>query len=193
MKTDRMIRMILLCVLAVTISGMVMGQDMRTVRATGQATVLGGDIAAAREEAIADAKRTAAEQVNGAFIRSETAVDNFMLTDDAEGASFMVRTLVGDVDFNGSVSGADRSTVKGQILAPLSEANFWMDLNTSGSITGGSPASSPPIMAAPAPAPAMRRPPSRYHFSRDFFFKPRSSSPTSLITVLMISSMEPRC
>ena len=53
-----------------------------TVSAIGQATIIRDDVAAAREEAIADAKRNALEQVNGTFIRSETAVDNSMLTDD---------------------------------------------------------------------------------------------------------------
>ena len=53
-----------------------------TVSAIGQATIIRDDVAAAREEAIADAKRNALEQVNGAFIRAETAVDNAMLTDD---------------------------------------------------------------------------------------------------------------
>jgi hypothetical protein len=50
---------------------------------------------------------------------------------------YTVRMLIGDVDFSGHVSGGDRSTVKGQILAPLQWFNFWMDINADGSITGG--------------------------------------------------------
>ena len=74
--------------LLVTLCGLILvpalaAQNYRTVRADGRASILGGDVAAARQEAIADAKRNALEQINGAFIRSETAVDNFMLTDDA--------------------------------------------------------------------------------------------------------------
>jgi hypothetical protein len=54
-----------------------------TVTARGEATIYGGDIAAAREEALVDAQRNALEQVLGVKIRSETAVQDFALADDA--------------------------------------------------------------------------------------------------------------
>lgn len=51
--------------------------------------------------------------------------------------SYPVRMLIGDVNFDGHVTGGDRSTVKGQILSPLTSLNFWMDINHDGAITGG--------------------------------------------------------
>jgi len=57
-----------------------------------------------------------------------------LLSGDIDG-SFQVRTLVGDVDFSGQVTGGDRSTVKGKIMWPLDDTNFWMDIDTDGEIT----------------------------------------------------------
>ena len=53
-----------------------------TVTVRGEATILNGDVPAAREEALADAKRNAIEEVMGVKITSETAIQDFMLADD---------------------------------------------------------------------------------------------------------------
>jgi hypothetical protein len=53
-----------------------------TVTVRGEATVLNGDVPAAREEALVDAQRNALEQVLGVQIEAETAVQDFMLADD---------------------------------------------------------------------------------------------------------------
>jgi len=59
-------------------------QEGPTVSVTvrGEATIFGGDLAAAREEALVDAQRNALEQVLGVKIRSQTAVQDFTLADD---------------------------------------------------------------------------------------------------------------
>lgn len=59
-------------------------QEGPTVSVTvrGEATIYGGDVPAAREEALVDAQRNALEQVLGVKIKSETAVQDFMLADD---------------------------------------------------------------------------------------------------------------
>lgn len=53
-----------------------------TVTVRGEATILNGDVPAAREEALADAQRNALEEVLGVKIKSETAIQDFMLADD---------------------------------------------------------------------------------------------------------------
>jgi hypothetical protein len=62
----------------------VWAQDGKTVTVTvrGEATLFGGDIPAAREEALVDAQRNALEQVLGVQIKAQTAVQDFMLADD---------------------------------------------------------------------------------------------------------------
>lgn len=53
-----------------------------TVTSRGEAAIIGGDVPAARDEALVDAQRNALEQVLGVKIRSETAVQDFTLADD---------------------------------------------------------------------------------------------------------------
>jgi|GEM_PF-2562808 len=53
-----------------------------TVAVRGEATIFNGDLPAARDEALLDAKRNALEKVLGVKIRAETAVQDFMLADD---------------------------------------------------------------------------------------------------------------
>ena len=53
-----------------------------TVTVRGEATIFGGDMPAAREEAMIDAQRNALEQVMGVHIKSETAIQDYMLADD---------------------------------------------------------------------------------------------------------------
>ncbi|RJP81448.1 MAG: hypothetical protein C4524_01805 [Candidatus Zixiibacteriota bacterium] len=69
-------------VLAVLAGAQDLPLNLTTVTARGQATVYAGDLAAAREEALVDAQRNALEQVLGAQIRSQTAVQDFQLADD---------------------------------------------------------------------------------------------------------------
>lgn len=54
-----------------------------TVTARGEAAIVNGDLPAAREEALVDAQRNALEQVLGVHIRSQSAVQDFALADDA--------------------------------------------------------------------------------------------------------------
>ncbi len=65
-------------------SHLVFAQDgpAKTVTVRGEATIFEGDIPAAREEALIDAQRNALEQVLGVQIKSETAIQDFMLADD---------------------------------------------------------------------------------------------------------------
>ncbi|TKJ42353.1 hypothetical protein CEE37_01340 [candidate division LCP-89 bacterium B3_LCP] len=55
---------------------------VETVTVRGEATIYEGDIPAARDEALVDAQRNALEQVMGVQIKSETAIQDFMLADD---------------------------------------------------------------------------------------------------------------
>lgn len=57
-------------------------QDTQTVTATGMGTILSGDLAKARDDAIQDALRKAIEQAIGQMITSETVVENFMVLSD---------------------------------------------------------------------------------------------------------------
>lgn len=52
------------------------------VTATGMGSIINGDVAHARDDAIDDALRTAIEQALGTMISSETLVENFQLIDD---------------------------------------------------------------------------------------------------------------
>ncbi len=56
-------------------------QPPRTVTAEGYGTVLGGDMARARDEAIIDARVRALEQVAGVFVDAKTLVENEVLLD----------------------------------------------------------------------------------------------------------------
>lgn len=53
----------------------------RKITAEGYGTIIGGDTAQARDEAIVDARVRALEQVAGVFIESTTLVQNAMLLD----------------------------------------------------------------------------------------------------------------
>ncbi len=53
-----------------------------SVTVCGEATIFSGDVPAAREEALVDAQRNAVEQVLGVEIKSQTAIQDFMLADD---------------------------------------------------------------------------------------------------------------
>src|SRR3990172_5828395 len=55
--------------------------DIRSVKASGSAMVVGGDIDKAKKEAIFDAKRNAVEQV-GSQVIAKTVVENFDLVKD---------------------------------------------------------------------------------------------------------------
>ncbi|MFH1862100.1 MAG: flagellar assembly protein T N-terminal domain-containing protein [bacterium] len=72
--------LIVFLLLLVSAAMNVASAELVTVR--GEATIFNGDIAAAREEALVDAQRNALEQVLGVKIKSETAVQDFMLADD---------------------------------------------------------------------------------------------------------------
>jgi hypothetical protein len=54
-----------------------------TVTARGEAAIVGGDVPAAREEALVDAQRNALEQALGVKVRGSSAVQDFALADDA--------------------------------------------------------------------------------------------------------------
>lgn len=53
----------------------------RSIKAAGRGSIIGGDVAQARDEAIVDARVRALEQVAGLFIDSETIVQNVQLLD----------------------------------------------------------------------------------------------------------------
>ncbi len=57
-------------------------QDVREVTATGLGSIVGGDVAHARDDAITDALRTGVEQAVGLMVESETLVENFQLIED---------------------------------------------------------------------------------------------------------------
>lgn len=61
-------------------------EDLKTVEAVGQAAVVGGDAAAARDRARRDALRNAIEQVAGAKVSSVTTVKDYQLVSDAVSA-----------------------------------------------------------------------------------------------------------
>jgi len=56
------------------------------------------------------------------------------LEDDADGASFSVRPLIGDMNRNGLVANDDKSLVKFTIGEVLGAGNFWKDVNCNGVI-----------------------------------------------------------
>jgi len=64
-------------------SGLTVAVNAETVTVRGEATIFNGDIPAAREEALIAAKRNAVEKVLGVNIKAESAVQDFMLADDA--------------------------------------------------------------------------------------------------------------
>jgi hypothetical protein len=72
-----------ICTLLLAAPALAQMPSPSTITARGEATILGGDVAAAREEALVDAQRNALEQALGVKIRSETAVQDFALADDA--------------------------------------------------------------------------------------------------------------
>jgi hypothetical protein len=55
--------------------------EVRTVQAEGYGSIIGGDTAQARDEAIIDARVRALEQVAGVFVDARTLVENEMLLD----------------------------------------------------------------------------------------------------------------
>jgi len=50
-------------------------------------------------------------------------------------ASFKVRTLVGDVDFDGQVITVDASKIVSRLEDPVTQDNFWYDVDTDGQIS----------------------------------------------------------
>ncbi|KAA3608779.1 MAG: hypothetical protein D8M58_18755 [Calditrichaeota bacterium] len=58
------------------------GQDAKTVTATGFGAILAGDMVKAKEDGTNDALRKAVEQVVGTIIDSRTVTENFMLLED---------------------------------------------------------------------------------------------------------------
>jgi len=57
-------------------------QSQTTVEAVGTGTIMYGDVAAARDRALDDAKRKAVEQALGTFIDAQTKVENYMVVEE---------------------------------------------------------------------------------------------------------------
>jgi hypothetical protein len=56
--------------------------DAKEVVATGLGSIMGGDVAHARDDAIEDALRTSVENAVGVYLTSETQVENYQLIED---------------------------------------------------------------------------------------------------------------
>jgi len=56
--------------------------EVKTVVATGMGSIIGGDVAHARDDAVEDALRTGLEQTMGLLLESETLVENFQTIED---------------------------------------------------------------------------------------------------------------
>ena len=67
------------------VSGLIFAQstgDARQVTATGMGSIINGDVAHARDDAIDDALRKGLEQVMGMMVSAETLVENYQLIED---------------------------------------------------------------------------------------------------------------
>jgi hypothetical protein len=82
MKLTRPLRVSGLALILILICGIVPAvPQTRKITAEGYGTIIGGDTAQARDEAIVDARVRALEQVAGVFIESTTLVQNAMVLD----------------------------------------------------------------------------------------------------------------
>ncbi|HOX44710.1 MAG TPA: flagellar assembly protein T N-terminal domain-containing protein [Myxococcota bacterium] len=63
-------------------SGLALAADVEKVETRGEAAIVGGDKAAARDKAIDDALRKAVEQAVGTLVSSETITENYQLLSD---------------------------------------------------------------------------------------------------------------
>jgi hypothetical protein len=84
LKTKLTNRFPVLLLLAITtLAGAEVIPITTTVTARGEAAIVGGNVPAAREEALVDAQRNALEQVLGVSVRAQSAMQDFVLADDA--------------------------------------------------------------------------------------------------------------